>query len=90
MPDFDAHRPVVEALTHLRDTFGTSRVWARDDGSHGLFVKIEGLELSPSFLQEETWMGFQISRNVPRGRHLPSSRAARFGSPLGCTVRSSH
>ena len=86
MPDFDVHSPVQEAYAHLCDAFGAGRVWAREDGSSGLFVKVDGLELSPVFLQDETWMGFQVSAMFPAAdiypHHVRPDLARHSGAPF--------
>ena len=83
MPDFNVHAPVAAALDHLRQIFGSDRVWARDDGSQGLFVKVDGLELSPAFVQDTTWIGFQISGMFPAAdiypHHVRPDLARRSG-----------
>lgn len=86
MPEFAVHDPVAEALDHLRNRFGPSQVWAKEDGSYGLFVKIDGLELSPRFVQDETWIGFQISGLFPAAdiypHHVRPDLARRSGVPF--------
>ena len=84
MPEFDVQRPVADALAYLRDKFGLDRVWAREDGSRGLFVKVHGLELAPLFVQRDTWMGFQISGLFPAAdiypHHVRPDLARRSGA----------
>lgn len=84
MPEFNVHPPVAAALAHLRQKFGSDCVWAREDGSHGLFVKVDDLELSPAFVQDSTWIGFQISGMFPAAdiypHHVRHDLARRCGS----------
>ena len=80
---FDVHPPVAEALDHLRQKFGSKRIWAKEDGSKGLFVKVTDLELSQAFVQDATWMGFQISGMFPAAdiypHHVRPDLARRSG-----------
>ena len=88
--EFDVHPPVAAALAHLREVYGSERVWAREDGSRGLFIKIEDLELSQAFVQNATWFGFQISGMFPAAdiypHHVRPDLARRsgigFNSPI--------
>lgn len=82
--EFDVHPPVAEALAHLRQKFGSDRIWAKEDGSKGLFVKVTDLELSQAFVQTATWMGFQISGMFPAAdiypHHVRPDLARRSGA----------
>ena len=84
--NLNAHEPVVDALHHLIDQFGSEQVWAKEDGSRGLFVKVDGLKLCDAFVQSETWCGFQISMLFPAAdiypHHVRCDLARRSGKPF--------
>ena len=62
-----AFKPAVEeAIKDLRKTFPEATVSPDEDGQGGAHVLIESVPLDPQvFVQNETWVGFDLSFQLP-------------------------
>ena len=56
---------VQRAVQELRRRYPEVAVDAEDDGLGGAFVSMHPLDPGPAYLQDETWVKFQISSQYP-------------------------
>ena len=58
--------PEVErAVQELRQRFANATVDVEDDGDGGAFVKLHPIDPGPTYVQDETWVQFQIGSQYP-------------------------
>jgi hypothetical protein len=57
--------PIAEAIEEIRETFAESTVTVEGDGSGGAWVVIDPVPLSEIFVQDSTWVAFQITFPYP-------------------------
>ena len=84
-PDIDVFPPVAEAIQIFRERYPS--VWIKPDGQKGAFVRIEdGLELHNLYVQDSTWVGFQITSMFPAAdiypHHVRPDLSYRSGQTL--------
>jgi|HubBroStandDraft_6_1064221.scaffolds.fasta_scaffold235159_2 hypothetical protein len=76
-----------QALDEVHRIFDGHEISTQGDGSGGVFVVISGLNLTDLFVQQSTWLGFQISYLYPASDVYPHyvrpDLQRRDGSPLG-------
>ena len=86
MPDLEIHKPIVEAIEYLISQYPEGSVWTKPDGKKGAFVRVDDLELSDFYVQDKTWIGFQITDMFPIAdiypHHLRPDLACRSGAVL--------
>ena len=56
---------VSEAVEQVRKDFPNLLVQTKEDGAGGAFVLVDAVPLCPSFVQDETWVGFHITFQYP-------------------------
>ncbi|MFG2305271.1 E2/UBC family protein [Actinacidiphila glaucinigra] len=61
--------PVVtsidEAVAAVRAHFGQATVTTAPDGSGGVYVVIDEVDVGPTYTSSTTWLGFQVSAAYP-------------------------
>ena len=81
----DVHSPVAEAIDILLSHYPGAH--AEADGDKGAFIRIEdALQLNEQFVQDSTWVGFQITGMFPAAdiypHHVRPDLAYRSGAAL--------
>ena len=78
---------VSTAIEEIRDAYQGSTVEVHEDGAGGAWVIVEPIDPGPTFVQRETWVGFQITFQYPAADcypHFVRPDLARVdGQPLG-------
>lgn len=78
---------VAEAIEEIKIAHPSADITLREDGSGGVFVIIEPVDLGPTYVQRESWIGFQITFQYPYSDvypHFVRHDLARVdGQPLG-------
>lgn len=82
---------VEEAINDLRKAFPKATVTVVEDGQGGADIVIEPVQLDPDvFIQSETWVGFQLSFQLPYADvypiHVRPDLARRDGQELSDTA----
>jgi len=62
---------VLNAIDEIRETFPETEVTYDPDGEGGAWVTIEQVSLGPAFVQETSWMAFQITHPYPESDVYP-------------------
>ena len=57
--------PVAQSVADVRGAFPENQVHAWPDGQGGARVVIESIELGPAWVQQTSWLGFDISYVYP-------------------------
>lgn len=77
---------VQRAVDELRDCFAGLNLLAVADGVGGARVLVEGVALSPIYVQEDTWLGAHLPVQIPYADIYPlfvrGDLARRDGRPL--------
>lgn len=78
---------VAAAVEEIRDAFRDSEVTVRDDSTGGALVTVDPVDPGPPYVQDETWIGFQITFQYPVSDVYPlfvrPDLARRDGQGLG-------
>ena len=78
---------VEEAVQQIREAFPDNLVTAREDGSGGAQVMIDGIPLGPPYVASTTWMAFAITCQYPYADVYPHFVRGDLqrgdGKPLG-------
>jgi hypothetical protein len=79
--------PVSAAIENLRACFPGSQLVVESDGAGGARVAIESVELSSTYVQNETWVAGHLVPQLPYADIYPlfvrGDLARRDGRPLG-------
>lgn len=62
---------VTEAIEEIRETFDEATVTADSDGNGGAWVVIDSVPLGPVYVQDSTWLAFQIVFAYPEADVYP-------------------
>ena len=85
--ELDVREPVAEVIDLLRNHFSPDAVWVKADGDGGAYVRIaDGLQLGDLYVQDNTWVGFQVTNMFPAAdiypHHVRPDLAYRSGAAL--------
>jgi hypothetical protein len=79
--------PVAAAIENLRACFPGSQIVVDSDGSGGARVAVETVQLSDTYVQNETWIAGHLVPQLPYADIYPlfvrGDLARRDGRPLG-------
>lgn len=62
---------VTEAVDEVRETFAAATVTVDSDGNGGVWVVIDSVPLGPVYVQDSTWIAFQITFPYPEADVYP-------------------
>lgn len=62
---------IIEAIDEIRETFDAATVTVNSDGNGGAWVVIDSVPLGPVYVQDSTWIAFQITFPYPEADVYP-------------------
>jgi hypothetical protein len=78
---------VTEAIEEIRETFAPATITADSNGNGGAWVVIDSVPLGPVYVQDSTWVAFQIVFAYPEADVYPHfvrpDLSRRDGAALG-------
>jgi hypothetical protein len=78
---------ITEAVEEVRETFAGATVTVDSDGNGGAWVVIDSVPLGPVYVQDSSWIAFQITFPYPEADVYPHfvrpDLSRTDGAPLG-------